>query len=50
MGPPSRKSPQEEGIPPHPPFLGVSERARDLEKWWVYREQGKARCIFTAKG
>ena len=38
------------GYPPSPLFLGWVERARDLGTRWVYREQGKARFIFTANG
>ena len=41
--PPSRKSPKKGGYPPIPPSL--VERARDLGKRWVYREQGKARLM-----
>ena len=37
------------GYPPIPPLLGWVERARDRGQRWVYREPGKARCIFTAK-
>ena len=50
MGPPSNKALKEGGYPPSPLFGGWVERARDLGQRWVYREPGKARCIFTAKG
>ena len=50
MGPPSNQTPQGGGdTPPIPPLLGWVERARDRGPRWVYREPGKARCIFTAK-
>ena len=48
--PPLTSPKKEGGYPPIPPLLGWVERARDLGKRWVYREPGKARCIFTAKG
>ena len=45
MGPPLGKAPKEGGYPPIPPLLGWVERARDLGKRWVYREQGTARFM-----
>ena len=50
LGHPSKKAQKRGGIPPIPPLLGWVERARDLGKRCVYRDPGKARCIFTAKG
>ena len=50
LGPSSKKALKEGGYPHPPLFLGWVERARDLGKRWVYREPGKARCIFTPKG
>ena len=48
--PPLTKPTKKGGYPPIPPLLGWVERARDRGQRWVYREPGKARCIFTAKG
>ena len=42
LDPPLGKAPKRGDTPPHPPFFGVVERARDLETRWVYREQGKS--------
>ena len=50
MGPPLTKPSKRGGYPPSPLLGGWVERARDLGQRWVYREPGKARCIFTAKG
>ena len=48
--PPLTQPQKEGGIPPHPPSFRWVERTRDRGPRWVYREPGKAQCIFTAKG
>ena len=43
--PPLGKAPKRGDTPPSPLLWGWVERARDLGKRWVYREQGKAQLM-----